>query len=79
MAELLAVQREMECLRRHRMIFRRRMDHQQPVGLAGFLLGRAELEQQHAEALPFSGAQFDAYTIAFNIRNVPRIETRTQL
>src|SRR5208282_6633460 len=45
-AELLAVQREMERLRRHRLIFRRRMDHQQPVGLAGLFLGRAELEQQ---------------------------------
>ena len=28
----------------------------------------------NAEALPFSDAQFDAYTIAFGIRNVPRIE-----
>ncbi len=45
-AELLAVQREMERLRRDRLILCRRMDRQQPVGLAGFLLGRAEFEQQ---------------------------------
>ena len=36
----------MEGLRRDRLILRRRMDRQQAVGLAGFLLGRAELEQQ---------------------------------
>jgi demethylmenaquinone methyltransferase/2-methoxy-6-polyprenyl-1,4-benzoquinol methylase len=29
----------------------------------------------NAEALPFPDARFDAYTIAFGIRNVPRIET----
>ena len=28
----------------------------------------------NAEALPFADARFDAYTIAFGIRNVPRIE-----
>jgi demethylmenaquinone methyltransferase/2-methoxy-6-polyprenyl-1,4-benzoquinol methylase len=28
----------------------------------------------NAEALPFADASFDAYTIAFGIRNVPRIE-----
>ncbi|MBV8795526.1 MAG: ubiquinone/menaquinone biosynthesis methyltransferase, partial [Hyphomicrobiales bacterium] len=28
----------------------------------------------NAEALPLPGARFDAYTIAFGIRNVPRIE-----
>ena len=31
--------------------------------------------EANAEALPFSDAGFDAYTIAFGIRNVPRIET----
>ncbi len=30
--------------------------------------------EANAEALPFSDASFDAYTIAFGIRNVPRIE-----
>src|SRR6185295_18725445 len=29
----------------------------------------------NAEALPFPDRSFDAYTIAFGIRNVPRIET----
>ena len=29
----------------------------------------------NAEALPFEDNSFDAYTIAFGIRNVPRIET----
>lgn len=28
----------------------------------------------NAEALPFEGGRFDAYTIAFGIRNVPRID-----
>lgn len=40
-------------------------------------LGRAEpLEfvQGNAEELPFEDASFDAYTIAFGIRNVPRID-----
>ena len=36
---------------------------------------RVAFVEANAEALPFSGAQFDAYTIAFGIRNVPRIET----
>jgi len=31
--------------------------------------------EANAEALPFPDASFDAYTIAFGIRNVPRIET----
>jgi demethylmenaquinone methyltransferase/2-methoxy-6-polyprenyl-1,4-benzoquinol methylase len=31
--------------------------------------------EANAEALPFADAGFDAYTIAFGIRNVPRIET----
>jgi demethylmenaquinone methyltransferase/2-methoxy-6-polyprenyl-1,4-benzoquinol methylase len=33
-----------------------------------------EFTQGNAEALPFASASFDAYTIAFGIRNVPRIE-----
>ena len=33
-----------------------------------------EFVEANAEALPFSDAGFDAYTIAFGIRNVPRIE-----
>lgn len=44
--------------------------------------GRAErggaavrFHEASAEALPFEGSIFDAYTIAFGIRNVPRIET----
>ncbi len=47
-------------------------------------IGRARAEKReitgidfveaNAEALPFSDARFDAYTIAFGIRNVPRIE-----
>ncbi len=34
-----------------------------------------EFVEANAEELPFGTAQFDAYTIAFGIRNVPRIET----
>ena len=34
---------------------------------------RVDFVQGNAEALPFSEARFDAYTIAFGIRNVPRI------
>jgi demethylmenaquinone methyltransferase/2-methoxy-6-polyprenyl-1,4-benzoquinol methylase len=30
--------------------------------------------EANAETLPFPNAQFDAYTIAFGVRNVPRIE-----
>ncbi len=47
-------------------------------------IGRARAEKRgianiafrtaNAEALPFDPASFDAYTIAFGIRNVPRIE-----
>jgi demethylmenaquinone methyltransferase/2-methoxy-6-polyprenyl-1,4-benzoquinol methylase len=37
--------------------------------------GRVEFREANAEALPFEDASFDAYTIAFGIRNVPRIET----
>jgi demethylmenaquinone methyltransferase / 2-methoxy-6-polyprenyl-1,4-benzoquinol methylase len=35
---------------------------------------RVAFVEANAEALPFRDAQFDAYTIAFGIRNVPRIE-----
>ena len=35
---------------------------------------RVAFVEANAEALPFPDAQFDAYTIAFGIRNVPRIE-----
>ena len=33
-----------------------------------------EFVEANAEALPFADRSFDAYTIAFGIRNVPRIE-----
>jgi demethylmenaquinone methyltransferase/2-methoxy-6-polyprenyl-1,4-benzoquinol methylase len=36
---------------------------------------RVEFIQANAEALPFPARRFDAVTIAFGIRNVPRIET----
>ncbi len=38
--------------------------------------GYADIEfvQANAESLPFPDAHFDAYTIAFGIRNVPRIQ-----
>jgi len=35
---------------------------------------RVTFVEANAEALPFPDRQFDAYTIAFGIRNVPRIE-----
>jgi demethylmenaquinone methyltransferase / 2-methoxy-6-polyprenyl-1,4-benzoquinol methylase len=35
---------------------------------------RLEFVEANAESLPFPDADFDAYTIAFGIRNVPRIE-----
>ena len=35
---------------------------------------RIRFVEGNAEALPFPPASFDAYTIAFGIRNVPRIE-----
>jgi demethylmenaquinone methyltransferase / 2-methoxy-6-polyprenyl-1,4-benzoquinol methylase len=37
--------------------------------------GRIDFVEANAEALPFGDREFDAYTIAFGIRNVPRIET----
>jgi demethylmenaquinone methyltransferase/2-methoxy-6-polyprenyl-1,4-benzoquinol methylase len=36
--------------------------------------GRIDFVEANAEALPFAHESFDAYTIAFGIRNVPRIE-----
>jgi demethylmenaquinone methyltransferase/2-methoxy-6-polyprenyl-1,4-benzoquinol methylase len=36
---------------------------------------KLEFVEANAEALPFADDFFDAYTIAFGIRNVPRIET----
>ncbi|MDJ1158868.1 bifunctional demethylmenaquinone methyltransferase/2-methoxy-6-polyprenyl-1,4-benzoquinol methylase UbiE [Chelatococcus sp. SYSU_G07232] len=42
---------------------------------AGARFGRRiDFVQGNAEALPFPDKSFDAYTIAFGIRNVPRIE-----
>jgi len=38
------------------------------------LLGQLAFVEGNAEALPFVGSRFDAYTIAFGMRNVPRIE-----
>jgi demethylmenaquinone methyltransferase / 2-methoxy-6-polyprenyl-1,4-benzoquinol methylase len=35
---------------------------------------RIDFVEANAEELPFEDAQFDAYTIAFGIRNVPRID-----
>ena len=37
-------------------------------------LSHIAFREANAEALPFPDASFDAYTIAFGIRNVPRIE-----
>ena len=36
--------------------------------------GRIDFVEGNAEALPFQEQRFDGYTIAFGIRNVPRIE-----
>lgn len=38
------------------------------------LSDRVEFTQGNAEALPFPASTFDGYTIAFGIRNVPRIQ-----
>ncbi len=38
------------------------------------LSDQLEFVQANAESLPFPDAHFDAYTIAFGIRNVPRIQ-----
>jgi demethylmenaquinone methyltransferase/2-methoxy-6-polyprenyl-1,4-benzoquinol methylase len=37
--------------------------------------GKVDFVEANAEELPFADETFDAYTIAFGIRNVPRIET----
>ncbi|HTV33835.1 MAG TPA: bifunctional demethylmenaquinone methyltransferase/2-methoxy-6-polyprenyl-1,4-benzoquinol methylase UbiE [Methylocella sp.] len=37
--------------------------------------GRLEFVEANAEELPFPDNRFDSYTIAFGIRNVPRIQT----
>jgi demethylmenaquinone methyltransferase/2-methoxy-6-polyprenyl-1,4-benzoquinol methylase len=47
---------------------RRRVD-------AAHLADRIALVEGNAEALPFASRSFDAYTIAFGIRNVTRIDT----
>ena len=36
--------------------------------------GGVDFVEANAESLPFEDASFDGYTIAFGIRNVPRIE-----
>ena len=41
---------------------------------ARHLQGRVSFVEGNAEALPFPERSFDAYTIAFGIRNVPRID-----
>lgn len=38
------------------------------------LADKVDFVEASAEELPFAGATFDAYTIAFGIRNVPRID-----
>jgi demethylmenaquinone methyltransferase / 2-methoxy-6-polyprenyl-1,4-benzoquinol methylase len=38
------------------------------------MLQNTDFVEANAEALPFADATFDAYTIAFGIRNVPRID-----
>jgi demethylmenaquinone methyltransferase / 2-methoxy-6-polyprenyl-1,4-benzoquinol methylase len=42
---------------------------------SGRFAGRIEFVEANAEALPFPDRHFDAVTIAFGIRNVPRVET----
>ncbi|MBY0611065.1 MAG: bifunctional demethylmenaquinone methyltransferase/2-methoxy-6-polyprenyl-1,4-benzoquinol methylase UbiE [Beijerinckiaceae bacterium] len=41
---------------------------------AGRYEGRIDFVEANAESLPFPDKSFDAYTIAFGIRNVPRID-----
>ena len=38
------------------------------------LAGNTDFVEANAEELPFADDTFDAYTIAFGIRNVPRID-----
>jgi demethylmenaquinone methyltransferase / 2-methoxy-6-polyprenyl-1,4-benzoquinol methylase len=38
------------------------------------MLGNLDFVEANAEALPFANNSFDAYTIAFGIRNVPRMD-----
>lgn len=38
------------------------------------LVDRVAFVEANAEALPFADARFDAYTVAFGVRNVPRTE-----
>ncbi|MGF7008358.1 bifunctional demethylmenaquinone methyltransferase/2-methoxy-6-polyprenyl-1,4-benzoquinol methylase UbiE [Aminobacter sp. BE322] len=38
------------------------------------LAGQADFVEANAEELPFADETFDAYTVAFGIRNVPRID-----
>ncbi len=38
------------------------------------LIGNLDFVEANAEELPFADNSFDAYTIAFGIRNVPRID-----
>ncbi len=42
------------------------------------LSGNLDFVEANAEALPFEANSFDAYTIAFGIRNVPRIDVALQ-
>jgi demethylmenaquinone methyltransferase / 2-methoxy-6-polyprenyl-1,4-benzoquinol methylase len=44
-------------------------------GRAARYEGRIDFVEANAEALPLGDKSFDGYTIAFGIRNVPRIET----
>jgi len=60
----------------HRRDLRRRHRGQlaHPVGHARHLDDRVSFVEGNAEALPFPDRHFDGYTIAFGIRNVPRID-----
>ncbi len=44
------------------------------AGGASLATGSIEFTQGNAEALPFAARSFDAVTVAFGIRNVPRID-----
>ena len=47
------------------------------AGKRGFA-GRIDFVEANAEALPFPEKHFDAYTVAFGIRNVPRMDVALQ-